>query len=225
VLYVFSTAWNWFAAAIHTNTDFHKPPLHLMLPGYLNSFALGMLLAVLSVWYAKRELPGWMRAVDRYPVLPWLVAAAAFVVVSKGIGLNGGPTEHVSTLQYVLRFALYSVVGGAMIAPAVIGDQTQGLVRRLLANRALLFLGIVSYSFFLYHLAVILQLERWHVDRWVAVPLALGGSVAIAVVSYYLIERPFMSLKRLVSTGSDPGTLEAIAEPTPVAAPEVARSG
>jgi peptidoglycan/LPS O-acetylase OafA/YrhL len=49
--------------------------------------------------------------------------------------------------------------------------------------------------------------------------------VAIAVVSYYLIERPFMSLKRLVSTGSDPGTLEAIAEPTPVAAPEVARSG
>ena len=54
------------------------------LPAYFDHFALGMALAVVSVGGAPRALE-WF---GRRPWVAWLAAAAAFVVVSVGIGLS-----------------------------------------------------------------------------------------------------------------------------------------
>jgi peptidoglycan/LPS O-acetylase OafA/YrhL len=190
-------------------------PLHLTLPSFLHVFAVGMCLAVLSVAYEERDLPAWIRPLDRFPGLAWGVAIVAFWIVSTKIGLDGHDGEDYSTAQWTGKSALYALIGLGVVIPAVFGDQTRGLVRRVLANRVLLWIGLVSYSLFLYHLAVAIQVERW--DTPASIPLALALSLALAAVSYYLVERPALSLKRLVKDDRYPPRDEAIEEPAPPA--------
>jgi peptidoglycan/LPS O-acetylase OafA/YrhL len=110
------------------------------------------------------------------------------------------------------------------------GDFTRGWVRRLLGNRVLLYVGLISYGIFLYHFAVLEQLDKWGFGdavsgRWPSllwIVVAFAGAVAIATVSYYVLERPCLDLKRLVR---DPRWRaergEAIEEPVPPAPPHV----
>jgi len=218
-LFVGALAFNGLALALGTPNHYGRLPLHLMFPAYMNDFAVGMALAILSVHLEGRELPGWLRPIDRFPSLAWAVALLAFWAMSSQIGIDAGPGEHISAGQYLARAFLYSVVAVALIAPAVFGDQRRGVVRRLLANRVLLFVGLVSYSFFLYHVAVIVQLQRWHLTG--SAPIwfgaGLGLSLAIAAASYYVVERPALKLKSLVGRQPEPLATEAIAEPAPVA--------
>ncbi|MEA2374159.1 MAG: hypothetical protein QOD53_622, partial [Thermoleophilaceae bacterium] len=117
------------------------------------------------------------------------------------------------------------VVAVAFAIPAVFGDFRQGLVRRLANNRVLAYFGLISYGLYLYHWAVLQQLLSWrmHGDlgfmssyaTWLAVSLL--ATVVLGSLSYYLVERPALSLKRLVplQPGREPD--EALAEPAPVA--------
>jgi peptidoglycan/LPS O-acetylase OafA/YrhL len=110
-----------------------------------------------------------------------------------------------------------------VVVPAVFGDQARGLVRRVLANRVLLWIGLVSYSLFLYHLAVVIQVSRWGPPAQGLVALAM--SLAIAAASYYVIERPLMRLKGLVKGGPEPAPMEAIAEPAPTTPARATHAG
>jgi peptidoglycan/LPS O-acetylase OafA/YrhL len=198
-------------------------PLHLTLPSYLEVFAVGMCLAVLSVWYEERDPPAWLRPLDRFPGIAWAAALVAFWAVSTRLGLDGHAGETIGTWQYVGRTALYCVIALGVVVPAVFGTQTRGLVRRVLANRVLLWIGLVSYSLFLYHVVVVIQVDRWNLPVGTAVALAL--SLAIAAASYYVIERPALSLKQLVRGRPEPPPREALAEPAPIAPAHVTHAG
>ena len=181
-------------------------PLLSSLPAYADHFALGMGLAVASVAVAqRRHEPRVVGLIDRRPWLPWLVAAVAFWAVSTRIGMEGSPVEDMSTAQYFARHALFGVVALAMLLPAVFGDHRRGWVRRLLGNRALLHFGMVSYGVYLWHLALIIQFVHWDlgshevIHPWVTwLPLVILGGWLLGSLSYYLVERPALSLKRLV---------------------------
>lgn len=201
-------------------------PLLSSLPAYADHFALGMGLAVVSVAVgASDREPRFVHVIDRHPWLPWLVAAIAFVAVSKWIGMDGSATERMTPGQYLVRHALFGVVAFGLLLPAVFGDVQRGLVRRFLANRALLHVGMVSYGLYLWHLAIIIQLVRWDygsveiVHPWITwlLPTVLGGVLA-GSLSYYLVERPALSLKRLVPgpRGDQPGAVSAPATPPAV---------
>lgn len=201
-------------------------PLLSSLPAYADHFALGMGLAVVSVVVGTSERePRFVRVIDRHPWVPWLVAAIAFVTVSKWIGMEGSATERMTPAQYFARHALFGVVAFGLLLPAVFGNVKRGLVRRFLANRALLHVGMVSYGLYLWHLAIIIQLVRWDygsveiVHPWITwlLPTVLGGVLA-GSLSYYLVERPALSLKRLVPDrrGDQPGAVSAPATPPAV---------
>lgn len=177
---------------------------HFALPAYIDYFAIGMALATLSVAYQGRRLPAPLRLVDRFPILPWLVALLALVAVSEWIGLNALTTRYTPT-QNMLRHCLYAVIALGVVLPAAFGDPRRGVVRRILANRALLYVGMVSYMAYLLEFAVMTQLERWHfrsfTDRttpylWFVVAFVV--TIALASASWYLYERPILKLKRLV---------------------------
>ena len=73
-------------------------------------------------------------------------------------------------------------------------------MRAGLGWRPLMLLGLISYSFYLYHLAFIITLDKvgWlHDLGWVAVAAAaFACSVAVSAVSYRFIEKPGIALGR-----------------------------
>lgn len=198
------------------------------LPAYLDMLALGMALAVLSVWVQDAELrTRALDALERWPGLAWLVAAVLFWFLSTQLGFTGEPRETMSSGTFFARHALLAAIAALVLLPAIYGDVRRGLVRRLLASRALLFIGLVSYGIYGYHLAVIIQLVRWGYDGeafgypwlgWLIV--TVPASVAIGALSYYLVERPALSLKGLVpdrrAAPDQPGAVSAPAGPPAV---------
>jgi peptidoglycan/LPS O-acetylase OafA/YrhL len=104
----------------------------------------------------------------------------------------------------------------------VFGDPEQGVIRRVLGWRPIRWIGLVSYGAFLYHVAVLEQLDKWRfrsftddVSPYLWFPVALAGALAIAALSWYCFERPLLSLKRLVPARRPVERGEAFLEPAP----------
>jgi peptidoglycan/LPS O-acetylase OafA/YrhL len=199
-------------------------PALVALPGYIDEFAIGMLLAVASVAFEGRAGPRLLRAIAQRPWLAWLGALAAFLLVSRGIGLQGDAAGDVYTApRYFARNALYGVFALLLLLPAVFGDERRDAIRRLLGSRLLLWLGLISYGVYLWHWPVLLRLSNWNlasvhgIHPYLLWGVSAGGlTIVLAAASYYLVERPALSLKRLVGRPpAMPG--EAIAEPAPAA--------
>jgi peptidoglycan/LPS O-acetylase OafA/YrhL len=90
----------------------------------------------------------------------------------------------------------------------------------VLASRVLGYLGMISYGGYLWHFAVLVQLQRWHfgevaakTGQWIWFPAALAGGVLLATISWFAVEKPVSSLKRLVKPRPAPQAGEAITEP------------
>jgi peptidoglycan/LPS O-acetylase OafA/YrhL len=221
VLFAFSLAYKLLVFTQGPVTDGPLLPWRLALPEYLDYFAIGIALAAISVG----PLPRALRVVERRPWLPWLGALALFLVVSKGIGLTGSVHDHVTEARSLARHYLYGAIALCVLLPALIGDPRHGLVRRLLGWRPLLWVGLVSYAAYLYHVAVLEQLASWDfgsgaddVSPYHGFPAGLAGALLIAAVSWYAFERPVLSLKRLVG-GRPVEQGEATLEPAPAAPP------
>jgi peptidoglycan/LPS O-acetylase OafA/YrhL len=215
----FSLAWQAFVLLVVTDAaNPESRPWLYALPAHLDHLGAGMLLAVLSVAAARRGGGGHLLSlVERRPGIPWALAAVAWVVAALLTGSGTRADPLISDPQYLLKRVLYAVVVFLLIVPAVFGDRTgEGAVRRLMAWRPLVYVGTISYSLYLWHFAVIAQALRWW-DRgpesslewmlWTAGTLA--GSVLVASLSHFAIERPFMSLKRLVPAGPRAPQVEA----------------
>jgi peptidoglycan/LPS O-acetylase OafA/YrhL len=223
-LFVLATVWKLGFLQYGTRGVVTDVPM-IVLPSQLDLFSLGMLLAVLSVWYERRGgLPGLLRPLDRFPIIGWLIAFAAFMVAARGLGLSGETFEPFSKFQYLAQYYLFAAIAFGLLLPAVFGDQQRGFVRRhILANRGLMYLGLVSYGIYLWHQTVFTQLYRWHLQDhhivhqyfpWVF--FGIPATVAIASLSYYVVERPALRLKGLV--GRRPAhPEEAVGEPAPLA--------
>jgi peptidoglycan/LPS O-acetylase OafA/YrhL len=166
------------------------PWLH-SLPAYLDQFALGMGLAVLTAWRVPSA-----RVV---PLLGVALAAVAFWVVSVRIGIGHVVFEPYTRWQYLGRHALYALIGLGLVAAALAAVPGRGLVGRALTNAPMRFLGMVSYGIYLWHVSVLMVLERagviealtWHRFVFTAL-LALALSTAAAAVSWYWLERPIL---------------------------------
>jgi peptidoglycan/LPS O-acetylase OafA/YrhL len=162
--------------------------------------------------------------VRRWPALPWLVAAIAFWAVATQIGLNGATiVKAYPNHTFLLRHELYTVVALGLIVPAIFALPGRGVPGRVLGNRVMLYLGLISYAIYLYHLAVIDKVNGWldHLTgaavgtrALVYFVLGLAITVVIATVSYYALERPALRLKRLVP-GRGIARGEAVVEPAP----------
>lgn len=174
------------------------------LPNTIDLFALGMVLAVLSV--AAGRDPALRARLDRLAQPAgawWALAGVAWLGFAYGLGeptLHGG----YQGAYWQARQATFGLVAVALLVPAVFGDQDRGPVRRALRARPVVWTGAVSYGLYLWHLDLVQQVPVW-LDRPPAeVPLAvLVGSafalgLAVAAVSWYGLERPLARVRRLV---------------------------
>jgi peptidoglycan/LPS O-acetylase OafA/YrhL len=190
------------------------------LLGECTWLAIGMLLAVASVAVDRREhRPRLVGAVVEHPGICWL-AAAACLAAATAILHPGGlfniivslhtKQPYARTLSGIVLTAGLSVF---LVAPAVFGDHAGGIPRRVLAWAPLAWLGLVSYGVYLYHLVAAELLgessDPGHFSAGglgladkvhnfttpVLFVLTLALSAALAAVSYYVVELPFLRRK------------------------------
>lgn len=192
---VVSRAW-WLSldlAAPAAGAWFPVAQFHLFLPAWLDWFALGMVMAVVSVRGIRVAIPPWVA---------WAAALAfywAVVLLEFPPGLafiKYDPTDS------FLRWIFTGLAGACFVLPAVFGEG--GLIRQFLNARVLVALGIISYGIYLWHLQLWVEASSW---SWfpssptlqVAVVFLL--TIAAATLSYWLVERPATRWARRISRG------------------------
>jgi peptidoglycan/LPS O-acetylase OafA/YrhL len=205
LLFVVSLGWKAFVYATPT---WPQTGAGTWLPAQLDLFALGMALAVASVWWSEhRRLPlvlgrRWM------PMAAWSGALVAFWAVSTQAGLSRLPLFPATVQQIVARQWLYGLFAFLLILPAVFGPQDVGVVRKLLRSWPLTALGVVSYGVYLSHEVFIQEVRTWlhlrlfDASFWLLGLTVTALSVLAAAASYLLIERRCQRLGRRFSGGA-----------------------
>lgn len=191
------------------------------LVGQFPWMALGMALAVASVVATRREkagraAPSWADLVARRSGAIWVVgvlalAGLAALVPAGGLaGLLAAVTSQRPLPEAVAHIVLSGVLAAAFVLPAVFGENAGGLPRRVLAFAPVAWIGMASYSIYLWHLtfAQLIALGESpfnfsgtglnvldHVETGstaILFVLTVSAASLAAVATYYGIERPAM---------------------------------
>jgi peptidoglycan/LPS O-acetylase OafA/YrhL len=116
-----------------------------------------------------------------------------------------------------VRALLAALCSGLLLAGLVVLQIGTGRAPRVFANRFMLWLGARSYSFYLVHIWVLLEIDHIlasgdSIATRLAIMTAVGFPLTVfwAALSYRFVERPFLERKQRT-------TQHAPAEPAPVA--------
>lgn len=129
---------------------------------------------------------GWLDRVPRQ----WAGRAAVAAALVLAVAVVG--TRPVSPALFEGLFTVIAACGAVLVValPAA-GD---GRLRRTIAARPLVALGAVSYSVYLWHLPIVMWVDR-NVGGWpagVQIAGAAAASLAAGTASYHLVERPIV---------------------------------
>jgi peptidoglycan/LPS O-acetylase OafA/YrhL len=149
------------------------------LPSRFWELASGSLLAILDLKYSRA----------RYPLLSRTMPTFGAVLVGLSVAVFDGSTGHPGFATLALVFGTALVVFFANVKEPV---------GRILSTRAFVGTGLISYGLYLWHFPIfafgrILNFEVSERDKVVWIGLAVG----LAVVSYFVIERPFRQQQKL----------------------------
>ena len=175
-------------------------------PAIMYVFMPGVAIAI-----AEPLLAAWLRDNPR-PARTIAWAAFAFAALAAVVYAATDYDPRQTPIHHVLgqRALLAALCTGALILGLVVLQLGTGGAPRLFANRVMLWMGERSYSFYLLHIWVLLEIdhalgedrslpERFAVMVIVGLPL----TTAIAALSYRYVERPFLERKRKVVAGSE----------------------
>ncbi len=182
--------------------------LYFTLLGNFDWFALGMALAIASVWVAGLErAPAPVRLVERLPSLAWLVAAVLFWAIATQMGIGPEFPQNFTSEEWLYEHIFYGAIAFFLLLPAVFGDSLGGLPRVILRNRVLAWLGLISYGIFLWHHPIVGEVAKrdWGEWRFAGVTLAtVAIATACAAASYYGVERRLLRFKYRSPKGRKP---------------------
>ncbi len=166
---------------------------------WIDFFALGMAFATISAAATLGvKTPRPIAWLSRHPAGSWILAGCGYLLL-----LTFSPPRVPGTVgaEYWFRFFCWGIVVVFIVVPAMFGDQTQGVGRRVLSSRVAVFGGAISYGFYLFHLAVLhkvqpalgyLPFDGGFVPIYVVTALITMG---LASFAYFVVERPTLGLK------------------------------
>ena len=167
---------------------------HGFLPVWVDLFALGFALAVLSVRWSSGSGPPDLLRRPAGAAACWIAAAGVFVLLAGGIGLGRDPLYERGTGQALAEQVLWGLFAVLLMLPAVAGAP------RVLTLRVVVFLGLVSYGIYLWHQLVVDLLTAhtgWDSFRTpfsALLPVVVLITVAVSAVTYRFVEWPGITL-------------------------------
>jgi peptidoglycan/LPS O-acetylase OafA/YrhL len=185
----------------------------IWLPANLDWFALGMALALLSTVLRAQEhstpFTQAVRDVAAAPVTCWVIGALLFWIATLPLG---GPRNLLlpSAWEWTIKHSIYGLAALALLLPLMIGSG--GVIGRALACRPMRILGELSYGVYLWHLPLLLAIQRglgyptFGGHFWLLFSLTAVTATVVAAVSWYGIERRLLRLgrrRRQVDSGID----------------------
>ena len=176
------------------------------LPAYLDWFALGMLLASVRAYRDLRPHDRKWSLVEDVASAPGACWAAAACVGWIATTEVAGPLslELPTFWEATFKHLLYAAFATLLLLPGLFGDVRQGVIRRLLGSRSMLFLGRISYGIFLWNMGFLFAIYRVFDLRvfsghYILIFIGVYAlSVAAATASYYCLEQPALRLKSRV---------------------------
>lgn len=171
----------------------------LWLPDYLDWFAAGMLLAVLTsvpagtraFAHQRQVLHAWAASRGTCAVLAAILFALSMLPLGTPRTLAPATYWQLTMQHYLFLFAAFFIMLPLVLAPSRLGDGVLG-------SRAGSLLGNISYSIYLWHPVVMLWLQRRISHRIIGGPfvtmlaLTLVITICIALLSWFLVERPVL---------------------------------
>lgn len=168
----------------------------VLLPCRMDSLAAGAFLAC-----AYRDPALWSRVLG---ARKWLSVAAVVLVIA--IALYRQKFSSQAPLEQLFGFPAIIALASVVVASAVGGSAW-------LSSAAMRFIAKISYGMYIWHLVVmrlIVHMQRipdaaspqlWWVFYIVRASGTVCGAILLALISWYVIEQPFLRLKRFVPTG------------------------
>jgi peptidoglycan/LPS O-acetylase OafA/YrhL len=152
------------------------------------------------------------------PVTPaWLVCVNASPLTGP-LGL-----ETITAPQLAFKLIVHAGIAVTALTPLIFGPQT-GL-KSAMGSAPMRWLGhSTSYGLYLWHPFVLQMVMKAYGLQllWgyfhVAFPLTLAGGLALATLSYYVVERPVMKLANRFPKGRGPSAVESQSRTRPVTA-------
>jgi peptidoglycan/LPS O-acetylase OafA/YrhL len=167
---------------------------HIMVLGAL---AAASLAACAALAPARPDLAYYLM-----PLRFWELAAGAVTFWATGARADQAPawlqrsaTPALALLVAALwlpeqQWLTATVLACALSCVVLAGTRAGGAGHALLASRAMVFIGLISYSLYLWHWGL-LVIARWTIGlHWWSLPLVIALTFAAAVASYRFVERP-----------------------------------
>ena len=173
-------------------------PIYCLTIFRADALAMGAFIAL-----AARRDPEWIVR-RRTTALTCCVSALALL-----IALSILPSFRAAANSILFNSLAYSLsaacLGGLLVY--VLGSQ-QGLLHKFLTAAPLRYLGLISYTFYLYHEAVLLKVGQYAHSRTLIALTAFSITVLISVLSWHLFEAPILGRsvrKQMADFRSRPG--------------------
>jgi peptidoglycan/LPS O-acetylase OafA/YrhL len=178
--------------------------LQNVLPGWIDVFVVGMALAVVSAWIGHRGARPLLPRRRWFPGACWALSAASFVGISVWVGR---PSEGLNVFSFWEETGihyLYLAVGLFFLLPGIFGPQRVGVIRAVLRNRAVQWLGLISYGLYLWNETLLEKYVQWtdstpfRTSFSKMLIVVFVATVLVSIASYVVVERPALSLKSRV---------------------------
>jgi peptidoglycan/LPS O-acetylase OafA/YrhL len=177
---------------------FEEPGLGRVLEPALLAVGGGMMLAVIeSVEWSSRTRERIERVAE--PAGRWWVAAALVMALLVGWLTDGfeSPTDHNASTEGWIHYQWgHALIALLLVVPLVLAPNGGGALRRWLSLRVFVFVGVISFSFYLWHIRVLTVVrdlggfEHGLIGAIVAGAAALIGALFVGWLGHRFIEQP-----------------------------------
>jgi peptidoglycan/LPS O-acetylase OafA/YrhL len=171
-----------------------------------------MILAIVSVLSetAPEKTPGWYRLAIRRPGVYWLLALATYLINCAQPFDTPGTAHFQSAPAALVRSALLLLSGVFLVLPLFPQQARSPFIELATANPVSRYLGRISYGLYLWHFFVMylylgsgsvfggppvpVQAFLGQNGFWKLCVVTLLGTITVATISYYVVERPIIIL-------------------------------